>query len=40
MISAEVGTALLLAVYAVAVGRVTGANPVVAQVVVSNRFRA
>jgi hypothetical protein len=32
-------TALLLAVFAVALARVTGSNPVVAQVVVSNRFR-
>jgi hypothetical protein len=33
------GTALLLAVFAVSLVRVTGSNPVVAQVVVSNRFR-
>lgn len=37
---AATGTAPLLAVFAVALARVTGSNPVVAQVVVSNRFHA
>lgn len=37
---AAAATAPLLAVFAVALARVTGSNPVVAQVVVSNRFHA